>query len=314
MDVAKEIIVIKGEVLGIEDQQYSSTHLSGGEVTAVGTGSNVQTISSPIQSSVEHHQNQKLWIKKEDGQEAAYSFYNSNIDAREGNTVVIYLSRKNGKIYRFRNLTTGYCWTINGWNISKNPFKRLALNFIQNIYALFRSAWLALPIISFFTAISYIFTINRKIDFNLVAKKIRLLRFTFIFLALINVILSYEYLMQKGHINIPTIDFTISKELQAKKIDWSDKTQSYIFDKTGIDIFGTQKLKKATIKAESIIESMNIRDKNIIILDKSQEHIQNFLFYTHLLLFFICYRLIRKEQKILNAINRYLSDLCTIKA
>jgi hypothetical protein len=356
MDISKEILIIQGEVLDVEDQQYSSTHVSGGGVTTVGSGAGAYAIANPIRSVVRHHQNQKIWIKKENGEEAAYSFYNDNVDVRKGNLVTLYQSRKTGRIYRFHNKTTGYYWLITGWNVPTGVGKKIIFNFRQRLSAFINSIFLAMPIISGLAGLSFLISRNKSVDFDLLVKKLRFWKLLFSMLAILSVVLSAEYLTKKQYLTIPTFETTISKEFQARTFNFSLDSLNYIHEKTGVDLFGIQKQQEiARINAEkeieriknggkslfetrypefanskksdaewnkrierlksldrtgSTVEAINLRDKKILLLDGSKKSLLILLIFIHIIMFFVGYKLIRKEQKVSNVINKYLTSLC----
>lgn len=148
MDIRKQARYVRGVVSRVEDQRYSSTHVSGGNAYTTVHNGVAYTSTTPVTSSVRHHQIQKIWLRDENGREDSYQFNDENIDVLEGHHVSLISSGNTGRIYRFTNRSTGYYWRIRGM---RTP--QLAGRVMARIGATIRALFTALPLFNIFSAL-----------------------------------------------------------------------------------------------------------------------------------------------------------------
>jgi len=84
MKFQENVRIVKGTVVDENDQRYSSTHVSGGDSYTNVSNGVAYTTTTPVSSSVSHHQVQKIWITDDAGVEDNYQFHDRNIDVRPG--------------------------------------------------------------------------------------------------------------------------------------------------------------------------------------------------------------------------------------
>jgi len=105
INITDDIYEVSGQVINVEDQHYTSTHISGGNsTTTYASNGTSYTSRTPVTSTVTHHQIQKVWLKDEKGKEHSFTFRNLDIDVREDNNVRIIFSKKNGQYFKIQKI------------------------------------------------------------------------------------------------------------------------------------------------------------------------------------------------------------------
>lgn len=103
---SRDSIYNTGTIIEANNSQYSSTSVYGG-TTGHGNGTR-------ISSRVRYHQDQKIFVRWDNGHEQALDFYNQNVNARSGHRVRAYYSKYTNNLTRFLNLSTGEFWRTSG--------------------------------------------------------------------------------------------------------------------------------------------------------------------------------------------------------
>ena len=309
-----------GSVIKIDEQRYSSTHVSGGGSYTSVTNGVAHTTHTPVQSVTRHHQHQKIWLQEKDGSESSHELYNKDIDVREGHEICLIIDSKTRDYERFVNKTTGYYWRL----LTKPGPTSFFAKTYQKIVIAFMSLFLAIPVINIFMmlAITYDLIYNKSgYAINMVKRNIVSVLFilsvcvsNYPFINLAFAEMKFNYLLPSE------VGFTLSRENQQNfntlymhAITWYAET---------ID----PSLIKNLDKAESYLENINANAKDVTYALKLHEvhentnqnygrysvHFSSFG-YTWVIIFFclsgmFLYRHFMGMQKVVNIVSGLLDD------
>lgn len=217
IDISKDVYEIRGTVIKAEEQRYTSTTVSGGNSYTNYHGTYGAHVSrTPITSTTHHHQNQRIWIRDENGNEQDVSFYNKDVSAREDNVVRMIASRNNNDILRFINETTGRYWRISRGSMPTSVAGRVVKGVVDRLVAMLYTLFVSLPVMNVIAAISYVFRSSRKRDFVYAIKTTWLHRWLFAGLVVVMGGLAYAFYDDYRAGYTPEIAFDVSPETQVE--------------------------------------------------------------------------------------------------
>jgi len=320
IDISKDVFESTATVIKVEDQRYSTTHVTPGHTTTTyGAYGAAHTTTTPATSTVSHHQNQKIWFVDEAGNEGSRSFYNQDIDVREGNTIRMVFSKKTGEILRLKNETTGYYWRLKGYGLSSSAAGRLWNGITNRIGALFYTVFFNLPGINALLGLGMIFG-GHGASFHYEKRKTRIHRLIFIGLVVLMGLSLYLAYGDVPRDKLPSWKVSLSADAQASIAQTAAKSYSWYLN-TGapLGVLEDLTVEQAKEQAEEIISlshselitKENLKNETLDMFKPTDEN--TFVVYYVFLTFiglFVLYFYRRKVQNIEDQVNRRLDGMC----
>ena len=321
IDISSDVYEINGTVAKAEEQRYTSTTVSGGGGSTTVTNGVAHTTTTPITSTIHHHHDQKIWLTDADGVENVFSFYNQDVDAREGHEIRLIMSKNSGRIQRYLNNSTGRFWRIRGYNPPKNMTGRMIAGIFDHIRTFFYALFMSLPILNIAAAFGMATSTKKKNEFVYPHTRTYLHRSLFVALTVLMIAAAYLYFDPSKRHLAPELSLTVSPEMQVtltKTIAGIAQPYFKMGDPLGLytDHQEVTKIEQeiARILArndEETIIAEGLKNENIGLLNPYDE---SSYVTTYVLLsfigFFVLYAYNRKRQKIEYQINTQLESMC----
>ena len=321
IDISNDVYQVNGTVAKAEEQRYTSTTVSGGGSTTTVTNGVAHTTHTPVTSTVHHHHDQKIWLIDEDGAESIFSFYNQDVDAREGHEIRLIVSKNSDNIQRYINNSTGRYWRIRGYAPPTKMAGRMMAGFFDHIRTFFYALFMSLPILNIVVAFGMATSTKKKNEFVYPHTRTYLHRLLFVTLTVFMMAAAYLYFDPSKRHLAPELSLTVSPETQVtftRTIAGIAQPYFKMGDPLGLyadprEVVNIEKdiTRMLARSDEETIAAEGLKTESIGLLNPNDEssYVTSYLLLSFIG-FFVLYAYNRKQQKIDYQINTQLESMC----